>query len=146
VPTASYRTRMQEGVSLMYSWDPRVRRWVSERAQQVNTPAPPAAPIDIDAVQTYYFDAESGLWTVTILGDTGRRIAAELGDRYRGAAVVGLALEQQPLPTRRDLVPTPDQVRRIPRLAWLIGILAAIGVAVYATTAPLPPTPPLPLP
>lgn len=137
---------MQEGISLMYSWDPRVRRWVSERAQQGNTPPPPAAPIDIDAVQTYYFDAESGRWTVTILGDTGRRIAAELGDRYRGPAVVGLALDAQPVPDRRRLVATPDQVRRIPRLAWLIGILVAIGVGVYATMAPLPPTPPLSLP
>ena len=137
---------MQEGMSLMYSWDPRVRSWVSEHAQQANTPPPPAAPIDIDAVQTYYFDAESGRWTVTILGDTGRRIAAELGDRYRGASVVGLALEAQPQPSRRDLVPTPDQARRVPRLAWLIGILVAIGVGVYATMAPLPPTPALPLP
>jgi hypothetical protein len=137
---------MQEGISVMYSWDPRVRRWVSERAQQSTTPQPPAAPIDVDAVQTYYFDEETGRWTVTILGDTARRIAAELGDRYLSPAVVGLALDAKQLPDRRRLVPTPDQVRRIPRLAWFIGILVAIGVALYATMAPLPPTPPLPLP
>jgi hypothetical protein len=131
----------------MYSWDPRVRRWMKERGQQEDTTPPPAAPIDIDAVQTLYFDPDSGRWSGTILGDIAREIAAELGDRYRGPAVPGLALDADQLPKARHLtVPTPDQVRRIPRLAWLIGILVAIGVAIYATMAPLPPAPPLPLP
>jgi hypothetical protein len=137
---------MQEGMSLMYSWDPRVRHWVKESGQQPNTTPPPADPIDLGAVQTYYLDPQTGIWTGTILGDAARRIASELGEGYRTATVAGLALEAHQLPDRRRFVPTPDQVRRIPRLAWLIGILVAIGVAVYATMAPLPPTPPLPLP
>lgn len=134
---------MQEGMSLMYSWDPRVRRWVKEPSQQ-DAPPPPAEPIDHDAVQTFYFDPQSERWAATILGDAGRRIAAELGDRYRGPAVAELAMQQQA--PRRRIVPTPDQVKRIPKLAWLIGILIAIGVAAWAAWAPLPPAPPLPLP
>jgi len=125
---------MQGGMSLMYSWDPRVRHWVKESGEQSSPP--PAEPIDVDAVQTVYFDAESERWTPTILGDVARRIAAELGDSYLSPAVVGLAMKEQA--PRRQTVPTPDQVRRIPRLAWLLGILIAIAVAVYATMAPLP--------
>lgn len=128
---------MQEGMSLMYSWDPRVRRWVKE-GQQPHSPPPPAAPIDLEAVQTYYLDTQTGSWTGTILGDAARRIAAELGESYRIPAVAGLAMDAQQLPNRRRLVPTPDQVRRIPRLAWVIGILVAAAVGVYATMAPLP--------
>ena len=137
---------MQEGMSLMYSWDPRVRHWVKESGQQPNTTPPPADPIDLEAVQTDYFDPQTGRWTGTILGDAARRIAAELGEGYRTATIAGLALDAQQLPDRRRVVPTPDQVRRIPRLAGPIGIIVAIGVGVYATMAPRPPTPPLPLP
>jgi hypothetical protein len=129
---------MQEGMSLMYSWDPRVRRWVKEPGQQTSTTPPPAAPIDLGAVQTYYLDTQTGSWTGTILGDAARQIAAELGEGYRIPAVAGLAMEAQQVPSRRRLVPTPDQVRRIPRVAWLIGILVAAAVGVYATMAPLP--------
>lgn len=135
---------MQEGMRLMYSWDPRVRRWVKEPSQNV-APPPPAEPIDNEAVQTFYFDTQTGMWMGTILGDMGRRIAAELGARYRGAAVSGLAMAQQPKSHRR-IVPTPDQVKRIPRIAWVIGIVIAAAVAAWAAWAPLPPAPPLPLP
>jgi hypothetical protein len=134
---------MQEGMSLMYSWDPRVRRWVKEASQQ-DAPPPPAEPVDNEAVQTFYFDPQDERWIGTILGDVGRRIAAELGDRYRGPAVTELAMQQEG--PRRRVVPTPDQVRRIPKLAWLLGVLIAAGVAAWAAWAPLPPAPPIPLP
>lgn len=134
---------MQEGMSLMYSWDPRVRRWVKEPSRQ-DAPPPPAEPVDNEAVQTFYFDPQDERWIATILGDVGRRIANELGDRYRGPAVTELAMRQEA--PRRRVVPTPDQIRRIPRLAWLLGVLIAAGVAAWAAWAPLPPAPPLPLP
>jgi hypothetical protein len=127
----------------MYSWDPRVRSWVKEPSQH-DAPPPPAEPIDNEAVQTFYFDAQNERWTGTILGDVGRRIAAELGDGYRGPAVTELAMKQEG--PRRRTVPTPDQVKRIPKIAWLVGILIAIGVAAWAAWAPLPPAPPLALP
>ena len=122
-------------MSLMYSWDPRDRRWMNERGEQ-DAPPPPAEPIDNEAVQTVYLDPDTGRWTATILGDVGRRIAAELGDSYRGPAVSGLAMKEE-APQRR-VVPTPDQVRRIPLLAWLVGIAIAIAVASWASMAPLP--------
>ena len=122
-------------MSLMYSWDPRVRRWMKERGPS-DAPPPPAEPIDNEAVQTVYLDPQSGWWTGTILGDVGRRIAAELGDSYRGPAVAGIAAQQEAPPRR--VVPTPDQIRRIPLLAWLIGIVIAIAVSAYASMAPLP--------
>ena len=135
-PCSRLFVRMQVGMSLMYSWDPRVRRWVKEPTQRDGAP-PPAPPIDYEAVQTYYFDAERGVWDGTILGEGGRRIAAELGEGYRGPIVTGLTVAQKEKSHRR-YVPTPDQVRRIPRLAWLVGVIAAAAVAAYASWAPLP--------
>ena len=130
---------MQEGMSLMYSWDPRARKWMKEHAEH-SAPPPPSEPIDLEAVQTVYLDTQNGLWTPTILGDVGRRIASELGEKYLSPAVAGLAMEQKAI-SRKPVVHTPDQIRRIPAFAWLIGIAVAIGVAAWASMAPLPPAP-----
>jgi len=126
----------------MFSWDPRARRWINEHGTS-DSKRPPVAPIDDGALQTYYLDSDTGVWSATILGDRARQIATELGGAYRGAAVVGLAMETK-IVSKVDLVPTPDQVRRIPKLAWLIGAAIAIATGAYASMGTLPPPPPLP--
>ena len=128
---------MQEQLSLMFTWDPRVRRWVNERGED-DAQRPPAEPIDVDALQTYYLDPETDQWTGTILGDRARQISTELGGNYRSAAVIGLAMQPKPKPSKVDLVPTPDQRKRISMLAWLVGIIAAIAIGAYAAMGTLP--------
>jgi len=123
----------------MFSWDPRVRRWVNERGTS-DSKRPPVEPIDNGAVQTYYLDTDTNLWSPTILGDRARQIASELGPAYRGAAVIGLAMEIKKV-SKVDLIPTPDQVRRIPKLAWLLGAAIAIATGAYASMGTLPQLP-----
>ena len=123
----------------MFSWDPRVRRWVNEHGTS-DSKRPPVEPIDNGAVQTYYQDPDTGAWAPTILGDRARQIATELGPAYRGAAVVGLAMETK-IVSKVDLIPTPDQIRRIPKLAWLIGVAIAMATGAYASMGTLPQLP-----
>src|SRR6185503_17912576 len=86
---------MDDRIGLVFSWDPRGRNWIKERGPADAAP-PPADPIDNEAVQTYFLDTQTGRWQSTILGMQGRQISVALGNKYRAAMVVGLAILPQP--------------------------------------------------
>jgi hypothetical protein len=121
---------VEAGTNRVYSWDPRARRWIHESGDRA--PAPPAAPIDIDALQTYFFEADTETWNPTILGNNARRIATELGPRFRGPVAFGLAMVQQSkAPT---LIVEQHGQARAPLALWLVGIAAVLIAAVATQT------------
>ena len=86
---------VEEKIALIFSWDPKRRVWIRERGPE-DAAAPPAEPIDNEAVQTYYLDPTNGRWEATILGDQARRVAYEMKGDYRTPYMPGLAMKQAP--------------------------------------------------
>jgi hypothetical protein len=117
---------MEERISLVFTWNPLARYWVNERGGD-QASAPPAEPIDNETVQTYFLDPQTGRWTGTILGSSGREIAAQLGTNYRSALAVGLAFAQ-----------TERARKHVPIKVWLAGVLAVIAAAYFAQAPTLP--------
>ena len=122
---------MDENVSLVFSWDPRVKTWVKERGPDDAAP-PPVAPIDDGAVQTYFLDPTNGKWTGTILGLRARVISVEQGDAYRAPLMSGLAI---PHGRDRGAAAGPRPSSRAPLFAALATVLVVVGAGAFAANA-----------
>src|SRR4029079_3650425 len=126
---------MDERIGLVFSWDPRGRNWIKERGPADAAP-PPADPIDNEPVQTYFRDTQTGRWQSTILGMQGRQISVALGNRYRAAMVVGLAILPSAKPRK---VVAPDNKRKgVPLMAAIAPIVVVIGAGAFVAQAMRP--------
>jgi len=129
---------VDDRVGLVFSWDPRAQHWVKERGPE-DAPPPPADPIDNGAVQTYYLDTTTGRWSGTILGLKGRQISVELGDKYRAARMVGLAIIAKAAP-KAGAVQTYDQKKSpVPLMAGIAAIIVVIAAGAFAAQAMMKP-------
>jgi hypothetical protein len=130
---------VDDRVGLVFSWDPRAQHWVKERGPE-DAPPPPADPIDNGAVQTYYLDTATGRWSGTILGLKGRQISVELGDKYRAARMVGLAIIAKAAP-KAGAVQTYDQKKKsaVPLMAGLAAVVVVIAAGAFAAQAVMKP-------
>lgn len=107
----------------MFTWDPRARTWIKEQGPE-DAMSPFVAPIDDEAVQTYFLNVTNGRWTPTVLGLRARIIATELGARNRRPLTAGLAYG--------ELRPTAKPKRRAPRRRALVLLLVLIVLLVAA--------------
>jgi len=129
---------VDDRVGLVFSWDPRAQHWVKERGPE-DAPPPPADPIDNGAVQTYYLDTTTGRWSGTILGLKGRQISVELGDKYRAARMVGLAIIAKAAP-KPGAVQTYDQKKSpIPVMAGIAAVVVVIAAGAFGAQAVMQP-------
>ncbi|HEV8535499.1 MAG TPA: hypothetical protein VGR87_07240 [Candidatus Limnocylindria bacterium] len=64
----------------IFTWNPVEQMWVQEN--QVAS-KPPPAPHDIHAIQTWFLDPDENEWIQTVLGPTGRQLAARWHGAYR---------------------------------------------------------------
>lgn len=109
----------------MFTWDPRVRTWIKEQGPE-DAMAPIVAPIDDEAVQTYFLNVTNGRWTPTVLGLRARVIASELGTRNRRPLTPGLAYG--------ELGATAHRKRHVSRrlaLALLLVLILLLVAAIY---------------
>ena len=99
--------------------------------------APTTFPIDNEAVQTYFLDTQTGRWQSTILGMQARQISVALGNKYRAAMVVGLAILPQAM--SRKVAPAPDDKRKgVPLMAGLAAVVVVIGAGAVVAQAMRP--------
>jgi hypothetical protein len=82
---------MSTDIAIVFSWDPRSKAWVRERGPE-DAARPPAAPIDMQAVQTYFLDPQNGHWTSTILGPRARMFSEAITDGHRAPTTNALAV------------------------------------------------------
>lgn len=71
-----------------YTWDPVTASWVHEKGPEIS---PPPRPVDVHALQSYFFDRDSNEWIRTVLAPMGRELAAKWQGAHRipqGSAAV----------------------------------------------------------
>lgn len=129
---------VDDRVGLVFSWDPRAQHWVKERGPE-DAPPPPADPIDNEAVQTYYLDTATGRWSGTILGLKGRQISVELGDKYRAARMVGLAIIAKAAPKPGAVQKYEQKKSPVPLMAGIAAVIVVIAGGAFAAQAVMGP-------